>query len=173
MDFSKFDQRAHAETGVFLALCDPYTKAPIGKGDDAPGFVIRGMAARSTQAKLAELQKAAKDSAGEEDAEAAMEMLHQRLIDSAMTYIIEARNIEIEGKPVSGESDIRRVLDMTFPDMQIVKDSDGNTVTTTTKDKDGKAITVPKFDLVNEPFAQQVIKNAENGARFFGKARNG
>lgn len=171
MDLSKYNRRARAEEGVFVGLRDEYTGEPITDGDKQPGFIVRGLAARSVQSRLAEMQrKAAADIEGSgDDTQAVLERLHENLIESAMSYIVRAQDIEADGAPVGDDAaKIRSVLDMTFPDMQIVKDADGNNVTTTTKDKDGNEVEVPKFELVNEPFAQQVIKAAEDGQRFFG-----
>lgn len=173
MELSSFNARKRAEDGVFMPLLHPYTKEPIGTGDDAPGFLIRGNAARSVQARMAEMRKKAQDAAGGDDEEAMMEALHKTLIDAAMRYIIEARNIENDGKLVKTEADIRGVLDMTFPEMETVKDPNGNTVMVKAKDKDGNEIEVPRFDLANLPFAKQVIDAAEDGERFLGATSKG
>lgn len=188
MDMSAFDGRKQAEEGVFEPLRHPYTGKPFAKGEGAPGFYVRGVSARSVQSRLAEMQKEAKDAAKDEESqEAAMERLHERLIDGAMKYIIRADDdMTINGEPVGDKPDlIRKVLDGTFPEMRVVKDADGNPVThevkAETTDDDGKPILddkgrkqyemieVPKFEMANEPFAQQMIKAAEDGSRFFGK----
>lgn len=172
MDLSQFDSRKRAEEGVFVALADPYTSKPLAE-KNSPGFMVRGVASRTVQSRLAEMQRAAKDDAGE-DAEAAMERLHKTLIDAAMKYVIRPVNIEVEGQPVGeDEQSIRRVLDMTFPDMRIVRDEDGHAVQTKGRDKDGQEIDVPRFELANKPFAQQVIEAAEDSGRFFAKTSSG
>ncbi|MDD9726143.1 hypothetical protein PVV74_11810 [Roseovarius sp. SK2] len=172
MDMSAFDGRKQAEEGVFEPLRHPYTGKPFAKGEGAPGFYVRGVSARSVQSRLAEMQKEAKDAAKDEESqEAAMERLHERLIDGAMKYIIRADDdMTINGEPVGANPDlIRKVLDGTFPEMRVVKDADGNPVTHEVKTDDGEKLEVPKFEMANEPFAQQMIKAAEDGSRFFGK----
>lgn len=173
MDMSAFNTRKHAEEGVFLPLRHPFTGDPIGEGDKAPGFLIRGTAARSVQSRIAEMQKKAEDAAGSEDEQAVMEALHNSMIETAMRYIIEARNIENDGAKVESDEQIREVLDMTFPEMDVVKDATGKTILIPAKDKDGKDTTIPKFELTNKPFAKQVIDAAEDGARFLGQTSAG
>lgn len=166
MDLSAFNGRKRAEEGVFVPLCHPYTGEPIGNGEDAPGFLVRGSASRSVQSKLAELQKEAEKASGGDDEEAVMESLHKTMIDSAMKYIIAPRNIENEGKAVETEAEIRAVLDMTFPEMKVVTDDNGAPVMTQGKDEDGNTVDIPKFEMANQTFARQVITAAEDGARF-------
>lgn len=192
MDMSAFDGRKRAEEGVFVALKHPYTSEPFAKGKDAPGFYVRGLAARSVQSRLAEMQRAAKQAAEDgEDQDAAMERLHESLIESAMKYIIRADDAMTHAGQTVGDNAemIRKVLDATFPEMRIVKDADGSPVThkvrVEVQDDDGKPIKdekgrtqyeqadVPKFEMANKPFAQQVIEAAEDGSRFFGKTSTG
>ncbi|WP_306150749.1 hypothetical protein [Roseovarius sp. MMSF_3281] len=176
MDMSSFDGRKRAEEGVFEPLRHPYTGEPLATGKGAPGFYVRGTAARSVQMRLAEMQKEAKDAAKDDETqEAAMERLHERLIDGAMKYIIRADDkMEYDGQPVGEDPElIRKVLDGTFPEMRIVKDVDGSPITHEIKDDNGELIEVPKFEMANEPFAQQMIKAAEDGSRFFGKTSKG
>lgn len=176
MDMSAFDGRKRAEEGVFVALKHPYTKEPFAKGKDAPGFYVRGLAARSVQSRLAEMQRAAKNAVEDgEDQDAAMERLHESLIDAAMKYIIKADDaMTHSGQPVGDNPEmIRKVLDSTFPEMRVVKDADGTAITQRVKGEDGEMIDVPKFEMANRPFAQQMIQAAEDGSRFFGKTSKG
>lgn len=172
MDISAYNTRQAAEDGVFVPLCDPYTGKAI---EGEPGFMVRGIAARSVQQRLAEAQLAAKQARESDDdnMEAVLERLHASQIDAAMKYIIEARNLTNAGKDVKTEGDIRAVLDMTFPDMQIEKGADGKALSTTAKGKDGEEITVPKFEVVNKTFAMQVIEAAENQRAFLPKQPTG
>jgi hypothetical protein len=176
MDMSAFDGRKQAEEGVFVALKHPYTGEPFAKGKEAPGFYVRGLAARSVQSRLAEMQREAKQAAEDgDDQDAAMERLHENLIDNAMKYIIRADDaMTHSGQAVGDEPDmIRKVLDSTFPEMRVVKDGAGSPIMQSIKGEGGEMIDVPKFEMANEPFAQQVIKAAEDGSRFFGKTSSG
>lgn len=170
MDISNWNARAKAEAGTFVGLVDPYTHEPIMSEDGKqPGFIVRGVASKSVQTRLAEMQRAAKDADDGEDMDAVLERLHQSQIDSAMGYIIRAEGLEHEGKPVGdNQAAIRKILDFTFPDMKVVK---GETVEIT--DDEGKTRKVPKFEIVNKTFAGQVIEAAEDGQRFFGKTAKG
>lgn len=175
MDLSDYNARAKAEAGTFVGLCDPYTRKPIMSEDGKqPGFMVRGVASKSVQSRLAEMQRAAKEADDGEDMDAVLERLHQSQVDSAMGYIIRAVDMEHNGKPVdANESAIRAVLDFTFPDMKIMKDGKGETITVEVKNDEGKTRKVPKFDIVNKTFAGQVIEAAEDGQRFFGKTAKG
>jgi len=131
MDMSAFDGRKQAEEGVFVALKHPYTGEPFAKGKEAPGFYVRGLAARSVQSRLAEMQREAKQAAEDgDDQDAAMERLHENLIDNAMKYIIRADDaMTHSGQAVGDEPDmIRKVLDSTFPEMRVVKDGAGSPI---------------------------------------------
>ncbi len=172
MDISHFDQRGKAEEGIFVPLCEPFKDGkPIGKGDDAPGFMVRGIASRSAQDRLAEMQKAASED--ETDEQAAMERVHQNLIEAAMRYIISPKNIEANGRLISSDEDVRKVLDMTFPEVKLVRSDDGTVLTMEATTKDGDKISVPRFEVTNWPFAQQVIDAAEDSTRFLGKRKKG
>ena len=181
MDMNTRNSRQLQEDGVFVPLCDQYTGEPFDTGPEAPGFLVRGIAARSVQMRLAEAARAAKQAkkakkanqSDDELAQAVMENMHATQIDAAMKYIIEARHMTIGGDPVSTPDHIRAVLDMTFPDMQVAKDDDGKMVTTTMKDDDGKDMTVPKFEMVGSTYAGQVIEAAENQRVFLGRQPTG
>lgn len=168
MDVSFLNTRKNAEEGIFLPLVHPYTQEPLGEGEKAPGFVIRGEAAPSVQKRVAEMQSNAEKAVSEEQG-AILEEMHRSLIDAAMDYIVAAKNLENEGKAVSTPDEIRAVLDMTFPDMGPAVDQNGNALTQETEDEDGKKISVPKFELKNKTFAMQVTQAAADGQRFLGK----
>lgn len=152
MDLFAYDARGRAEKGEFMQLRDPITNEPIDAKDGKhPGFVVRGLASRSAQrrfgamlAKMKDEQEAADDTEGESP----LEKAHEALIEQAMDYIVEPRNLEVDGEPVKTEAQIRRVLDMTFPQMSRTDDD--------------------KWEVVNKTFAQQVIEFAEDQAHFFG-----
>ena len=185
MDMNKLNSRQLQEDGVFVPLCDQWTGEAIGKGKDAPGFLVRGIAARSSQARLAEAQLAAKQAAqavaaGKGDAESAdayFDQVHKASIETAMKYIIESRNMTIGDTPVTTPDHIRFVLNGTFPDFQVEKDDKGAPVMTTVsiKDLDGKPIDVqaPKLIVVGKTRAQQVIDAAENQQGFLDKQPTG
>lgn len=155
MDLSAYDARGRAEKGEFMQLADPVTGEPINAEDGKhPGFIVRGLASRSAQrrlgamlAKMKDEQEAA-ETAEDTDGESPLEKAHEALIEQAMDYIVEARNLEVGGEPVKTEDQIRRVLDMTFPQMRRNDDD--------------------QFEMVNKTFAQQVIEFAEDQAHFFG-----
>jgi len=178
MDMNTRNSRQLQEDGVFVPLCDQYTGDPIDPGPKAPGFLVRGIAARSVQMRFAEAALAAKQAkkAGRTDdevAQAALEKMHAAQIDAAMKYIIDARNMTIGVDPVTTPEQIRAVLDMTFPDMQLAKDDAGKPVMTTMKDDDGNDVTVPKFEIVGMTYAGQVIEAAENQRNFLGRQPTG
>ena len=186
MDMMAFDGRKKAEQGIFEPLRHPYTGKPFSTGKDAPGFYVRGLAARSVQSRLADMQRKAKTAVESGDDEtAAMERLHEALIEDALKYIIRADDaMEYDGALVGDDPDlIRKVLDSTFPEMRTVKDADGNVVTQKARvpvtDDEGKEtgekeeIDVPKFEMANEPFAQQIGNAAKDGSLFFGKTSKG
>jgi len=181
MDMNSLNSRQKQEDGIFMPVCDQYTGEPINPGPKAPGFMVRGVAARSVQMKLAEAQQAAKQAAkakkdGKTDDDiisAMLERAHEGHIDAAMKYIIEARNMTIGEEPVTTPEQIRAVLDMNFPDMQIEKDEDGKPMMTAVKGDDGKTVMVPKFEIVGKTWAMQVIAAAEDQRAFLGKRPNG
>ena len=182
MDMNTRNSRQKQEDGVFVPLCDQWTGEAIGKGKDAPGFIVRGIAARSVQMRLAEAALAAKQAkkagkADDEIATAVLENLHATQIDAAMKYIIEARNMTIGDELVKTEDHIRFVLNGTFPDFQNEKDDKGAPVliTVNIQGPDGKPVDVqtPKLIVVGKTRAQQVIDAAENQQGFLDKQPTG
>lgn len=172
MDVSFLNSRKKAEEGVFLALKHPYTDVPLGEGEKAPGFLIRGEASPSAQKRMAEMQKNA-EKADADDQGAVLEEMHKSFIDTALDFIIEARNLENEGKAVSTPDEIRAVLDMTFPEMGATLDENGSPIMQEIKGKDGETISAPKFELKNKTFAMQVNQAASDGQRFLGEMPKG
>jgi len=168
MDFSKFDTRGRSETGARMILCDPDTGEPLGEGDDAPVVIVRGVAARTAQSRLAEMTRKAKKTKG--DDAAAMERLHKTLIDTAMAYVAGMENVEIGGEPVTDVDGYRRLLDLTFPAMDSKRDDDGEPILRDGKDSNGNAIQIPDFELVNTPFAKQIIEFAGDMGNFSASA---
>ena len=171
MDISAFDMRSRSEEGIFVPLMNPITREPLGSGNDVPGFVVRGAAAKSVQDRLTAMMQNASEEDKKPD-QAVMERLHQSMIDTAMGFIIRAENLENGDKPAKDASDYRAILNFTFPDLGAVIDGDGNPVLTKVKNEDGNEIEVPKMELKNWPFAKQIIEAAEDGSRFLGKTAN-
>ncbi len=77
MDMNKLNSRQLQEDGVFVPLCDQYSGEPIDTGKDAPGFLVRGIAARSVQMRLSEAALAAKQAkkSGKTDEEVTIAVL--------------------------------------------------------------------------------------------------
>ena len=139
MDLADFNARGKAEDGFLLRLRNPTTGEPLGTDDDYPAFRVRGFAARSAQNRLGKMLLDAQKRDGEKSedpSEVGFQGAHNAMIDNAMVYIIEAVNIENNGKKVKTDAQIREVLDMTFP--KWVTDEAGKT------------------SIVNHPFAKQV-----------------
>jgi hypothetical protein len=177
MKMSAYNSRKIAEEGVFLNLCDMYTGEPIedesGDPDKRPGFIVQGHASPSLQRRLAQLAVELED---ESDSEVRMERLHRQQVDSAMKYIVSAVNMQDEdGKDIGDDVEgIRSILDMTFPEMGVVKGKDGKPVTRQVEvknEEDGTTtkLDVPTFEQSNRTFALQVIEGAREGERFLAR----
>ncbi|WP_411975926.1 hypothetical protein [Sulfitobacter faviae] len=171
MDFNaKYNSRAAAEAGAPMQLLDPnYPHEPIMDGDKPCRVIVRGVASKSMQAKLRAKQKAAmmsKKAKGddEEDEARVMEDVHMQLIEGAAPFVVGFENVERDGKPATVD-DVEWFLDLTFPEMGVKEDKDGNTVT----DKDGS----PVFEMKNSPFAKQIGEFAGKQANFLGNAKSG
>lgn len=172
MDISKkYNVREKAEHGVFMPLCDDYTGEPIEKDPKkAPGFIVRGTASRTVQSRLTEMKRKPDGADKKEIEKSTLESLHETQVNAAMPYIARAVNIEIDGEDVGDNEDlIRKALDLTYPDLQFVKDEKGETVMTEGKDDSGNTISFPKFEIVNTTFAAQVTIKAGDTRGFLGK----
>lgn len=162
MDFGKFDKRARADAGARMILRDPDTNEPLGEGDDAPAAIVRGYASRTAQQRLRNMAK--KKPKGTDAA--SMEDFHASMIDSAMAYLIRLENVEIEGAAVEDEAGYRKVLDLTFPEMRMKVDEDGDPIM-----REGKGgEMVPDFEPANKTFAAQILEFASEMGNFSGSA---
>lgn len=167
MDFNSFDSRSRAETGAPMQIVDPITGEPIMDGDKPCRVIVRGVASKSMQAKMREKQKAAmakkpKDGGGDEAR--VMEDVHQQLCEGAAPFIVGFENVERDGNPATLD-DVEWFLDLSFPEMGVKEDKDGNAV----KDSDGN----PIFEMKNTPFAKQIGEFAGKQANFLGNAKSG
>lgn len=153
MDFAQFDVREAADEGAFCQLVHPSTRTPLEDGDGQPvGFVVRGNASRKAQDALARARKTAKAKI-----ETAND-LHENEVKMALALIVEARNIDFGGKPVGSDRDlIKKVLDTTFPELR-ARDDDERA-----EGEDGG------LDLLNRPFANQVLRFAARQDNFLGE----
>ena len=158
MDFSQFNIRDAAEDGAFCHLVHPKTFQPLYDDDGAEvGFNVRGNASRSAQQALAKARKDGKTNVQSADD------LHQAEIKTALALIIDAVNIDVpdkDGKNVPAGSDkglIRKALDMTFPELRAREDDEK------TDDYEGG------MDLINKPFANQVIRFAARQDNYLGE----
>jgi len=154
MDLAKFDNRAAAEAGFRLVLIHPDTEEPLGEGDDAPAAIVRGTASRKAQERLKAMTAKNKKKA---EAGQSMEDVHRNLIDTAAAFVIRFENVEINGRLAEKPEDVRAILDLTFPIMD-----------RTGVDDDG----APKFEMVNKPFAVQIIEAAGDRGNFSGSDAN-
>ena len=170
MDFRSFDTRAHAEAGSPMQILDPWTNEPLMDGDKPCRVIVRGTASKTMQAKMRAKQKAAmmskKAKSGKEEDEEArvLEDVHNQLCEGAAPFIVGFENVSKGDKPATAE-DAEWFLDLTFPEMGVKLDADGNTVL----DKDGS----PQFEMTNSPFAKQVGEFAGKQANRLGNAPKG
>lgn len=153
MDFSKFDNRAAAETGIRLELVDPDTGEPITNDKGKPCAVtVRGVASRTVQAAIRARQKArVKKADGKKPDDRIMEDVHDEMCDAAAPLIVSFENIERDGKACVVPDDVEWFLDLTFPIMGLVEDEDGDPVLVNGE---------PKFEMKNNPFAKQITEAA-------------
>lgn len=176
MDFNQFNARAHAEAGTPMQIVDPWTGEPMMDGDKPCRVIVRGTASKSVQAamrakaKAAMMSKKAKGDDADEEARV-MEDIHMQLCEGAAPFIVGFENVH-RGKrlcTVDGvEDDVSDVvwfLDLTFPEMGVREDGDGNAIT----DKDGN----PQFEMRNNPFAKQIGEFAGKQANRLGNAQKG
>lgn len=183
MDFTKLDSRAKAEAGTAMNILDAWTGEPIMDGDKHCRVIVRGTASKTMQAKMRAKAKAAMQSKKDkgdkaEDEEArVMEDVHNQLCEGAAPFIIGFENVNKGDKPATAE-DAEWFLDLTFPEMGVKQDDDGNDVTRVTKvtdEKTGKVseVETPVFEMTNNPFAKQIGDFAGKQANRMGNAKKG
>lgn len=167
MDFNKFDSRAQAETGTPMQIMDPWTGEPMMDGDKPCRVIVRGVASKTMQAKMRAKQKAAmmsKKSKGDDDEARVMEDVHNQLCEGAAPFIVGFENVN-RGDVAATADDADWFLDLTFPEMGVKEDDNGDPIT----NKDG----TPEFEMKNNPFAKQVGEYAGKQANHMGNARKG
>lgn len=176
MEIGKFDNRARAEKGSRLALRNPDTKELLIDENGKQVFVmVRGTASRTLQEAMRARQKARlienkkRKATGDDELAYVAEDGHNSMVEAALPYIMGFENLEMNGKPLTLEH-AKDFLDMTFPDMGVAVDDNGNAVLVEGRDKDGKVVMVPKFELRNLPFAKQVTDHAAETANFLDNA---
>tara|TARA_R110002020_G_scaffold95937_10_gene230127 strand:+ start:7860 stop:8369 length:510 start_codon:yes stop_codon:yes gene_type:complete len=169
MDFNQFNTRAHAEAGTPMQIVDPWTGEPMMDGDKPCRVIVRGTASKSVQAamrakaKAAMMSKKAKGDDADEEARV-MEDVHMQLCEGAAPFIVGFENVKNGDKPATAD-DAMWFLDLTFPEMGVKEDGEGNAIT----DKDGN----PQFEMKNNPFAKQIGEFAGKQANRLGNAQKG
>jgi len=172
LDFNKYDSRAKAETGSPMQIKDAWTGVDLMDGDKPCRVILRGTASASMQAKMRAVQKAAmqskkakKKDGNEEDEEArVMEDVHNQLCEAAAPFIVGFENVNKGDKPATAD-DAMWFLNLTFPEMGVKEDADGDNVL----NKDGE----PVFEMTNNPFAKQCSEFASKQANRLGNAKSG
>ncbi len=170
MDFNaNYNSREAAETGTPMQIVDPWSGEPVMDGDKPCRVIVRGTASRSMQAKMRAKQKAAmasKKAKGDntDDEARVMEDVHNQLCEGAAPFIFGFENVMNGDKPATAE-DAMWFLDLTFPEMGVKENADGEQVT----DKDGS----PVFEMKNNPFAKQIGEFAGTQANRMGNAQKG
>jgi len=181
MDFSKFDSRAQAEIGTPMQILDVWTNEPMMDGDKPCRVIVRGTASKTMQAKMRAKQKAAmmskKDKGDKDDVARVMEDIHNQQCEAAAPFIVGFENVSRGDKPATAE-DAEWFLDLSFPEMGVKEDADGNPVTKRVKvtdEKTGKTTEVdePVFEMTNNPFAKQVADCAGKQANRLGNGKRG
>lgn len=173
MDFGQFDARGAADKGAFCQLVHTHKFHKLEDDGKPVGFLVRGNASREAQEMLRQMRAAEmqvkKSGEDTEDAEEGfIEEMHRDAVESALVMVIEAQNIEVRddaGKLVPVGRDrglIRRVLDMSYPEIRTIRDKDGKPE----RDEEGKM----KVDMVNKPFAIQVVEFAADQSNYLGKS---
>jgi hypothetical protein len=169
MDFNKFDSRAIAETGSPMQIVDEWTGEAMMDGDKPCCVILRGTASASMQAKMRAVQKAAmmsKKTKGKdaEDEARVMEDIHNQMVDAAAPFIMGFENVNNGDKPATAD-DAKWFLNLTFPEMGVKEDDDGQPVL----NKDGELV----YEMKNNPFAKQCSEFASKQANRLGNAKSG
>jgi hypothetical protein len=169
MDFNKFDSRAIAETGSPMQIVDEWTGEAMMDGDKPCSVILRGTASASMQAKMRAVQKAAmqsKKAKGKdaEDEARVMEDIHNQMVDAAAPFIMGFENVNNGDKPATAD-DAKWFLNLTFPEMGVKEDEDGQPVL--------NKYSEPVYEMKNNPFAKQCSEFASKQANRLGNAKSG
>lgn len=159
VNISELDERSKADKGTWIDMLHPETQEPLTAKDEATGetvtaqMLIYGQAGRDVQDQLHEMAKAKAASKDEEPQ--SMKKAHEQLVETASVYIGGFRNVSSNEGDLSDASNVKKVLDMTFPRMEIVE---------------GSALNAggPKFRMANKPFALQAIEAASQQGKLLG-----
>jgi len=136
---------------------------------------VRGIASPTIQAaqRKAQLERMkARKNGKVETTDRVMEDAHNELVDAAIPFIAGFEGVEAGERRLTVD-DAREFLDWTFPAMGVVTDANGDPVEIETKDSKGETVKVPKYELVNYPFAQQVAVFAGEQSNFLESAPKG
>ena len=169
MDFNKFDSRAIAETGSPMQIVDEWTGEAMMDGDKPCRVILRGTASASMQAKMRAVQKAAmmsKKMKGKdaEDEARVMEDIHNQMVDAAAPFIMGFENVNNGDKPATAD-DAKWFLNLTFPEMGVKEDEDGQPVL--------NKYSEPVYEMKNNPFAKQCSEFASKQANRLGNGKSG
>jgi hypothetical protein len=169
MDFNKFDSRAIAETGSPMQIVDEWTGEAMMDGDKPCRVILRGTASASMQAKMRAVQKAAmqsKKTKGKdaEDEARVMEDIHNQMVDAAAPFIMGFENVNNGDKPATAD-DAKWFLNLTFPEMGVKEDDDGQPIL--------NKYSEPVYEMKNNPFAKQCSEFASKQANRLGNAKSG
>jgi len=158
VNISNLDERSKADQGTWIDMFHPETGEPLtstaeGGATITAQMLIYGQAGRDVQDRLHELAKA--KAAIEDDEPQSMKKAHETLCETAAIYIGGFRNVESNEGDLSDVSNVQKVLDMTFPRMELVP---------------GSAVAAggPKFQMANKPFALQAIEAASKQGKLLG-----
>lgn len=182
MNFGKYDSRTKAENGARMVVKDPFSGEDVvdDKGDPCC-VVVRGVASPTVQKQQRDKRRALlekqKKKNEDTDAEArVLEDLHESLCDSAAPYIIEFVNIHhADGHSLDAANpdDIAWFLNLTFPEMQVKRDEDGDPIYRDVFDEvTGRNERVLDYDLVNKTFAAQIGEFAGKQSNFLGNEKS-
>lgn len=168
MDFSKFDNRTPAENGLPMDVKDPDTGEIVTHEGQPCQVIVRGTASKTIQDSIRRQQqeqmakpKPKEGESQEEEKARVLEDVHESLVTQAIPFVAGFVNIERPDgrgtRPLTAdEDDVRWFLGLTFPTLGLAAE----------KDEKGES----KFEMKNEPFAQQVLTFA---SRSFSSMGNG
>ena len=171
MDFKNLNSRANAESGTRMQLVHEWTREPL----DGAFVIVRGTAAPTIQSaqRAARQERMKANKAGKIDiSEKSMGDIHDEMVDHVIPFIAGFEGVEHDGRKLTAE-DAREFLNWTFPIMGDVVDANGKTVMMKWKNDDGKTIWIPKSEMKNLPYTEQIALCAKEHTNFLGNAPKG